>query len=48
MDPKQIEAIDVHVHVEVDGHGHLSLPDEFAEASAKYFKAGEKRPVSFE
>ena len=44
MDPNQLEAIDVHVHVEVDGHGHLSLPDEFAEASAKYFKAGEKRP----
>lgn len=39
-----IEAIDVHVHVEVDEHGHASLPADLAEAASKYFKANEQRP----
>src|SRR5258708_181366 len=38
-----VTAIDTHVHVESDGHGHCSLDDELLAASAKYFKAGENR-----
>ncbi len=43
LDLAALEAIDVHVHVESDGHGHLSLPEEFMEASAKYFGADQNR-----
>ncbi|TMR41374.1 amidohydrolase family protein [Actinomadura geliboluensis] len=43
LDLAALEAIDVHVHVEADGHGHLSLPEEFMEASAKYFGADQNR-----
>lgn len=45
MDPAKLDAIDVHVHVEADGHGHLSLPPEFIEASSAYFKADPERPT---
>ncbi|MFN2562976.1 MAG: amidohydrolase family protein [Jatrophihabitans sp.] len=38
-----IQALDVHVHVESDGHGHLSLDQELLDASAAYFKGGESR-----
>jgi uncharacterized protein len=38
-----LTAIDVHVHVEADAHGHLSLDDELLVASAAYFKSGEHR-----
>ena len=38
-----VEAIDTHVHVESDGHGHLSLDAELMDASAAYFKAGANR-----
>jgi predicted TIM-barrel fold metal-dependent hydrolase len=38
-----VDAIDVHVHVESDGHGHLSLDAELMDASAAYFKAGANR-----
>src|ERR1700753_44350 len=41
-------AIDVHVHVEVDGHGHHSLDDELMEASAKYFRASHDRTPTLE
>src|SRR6202050_3625267 len=41
-----LQGIDVHVHVESDGHGQLSLDDELLAASAKYFKAaGERAPT---
>ena len=36
-------AIDVHVHVEVDDHGHTALPQSFLDWSAKYFKSGGPR-----
>jgi uncharacterized protein len=36
-------AIDTHVHVEQDGHGHLSLDDELMDASQKYFRSGANR-----
>ncbi|MDT4914671.1 MAG: uncharacterized protein QOC66_3799 [Pseudonocardiales bacterium] len=43
IDPASVEAIDTHVHVESDSHGHLSLDAELMDASAKYFKAGDNR-----
>jgi uncharacterized protein len=43
MQVESLAAIDVHVHVEVDGHGHYSLDDELMDASAKYFRAGHDR-----
>ncbi|MBZ5739476.1 amidohydrolase family protein [Nocardioides mangrovi] len=43
MDVAAIRAIDVHVHVEADDHGHLSLDEELMEASAAYFKGSESR-----
>lgn len=39
IDVDSLVAIDVHTHVESDGHGHFSLDDELMDASAKYFKA---------
>ena len=43
IDVGAVRAIDVHVHVEQDGHGHLSLAQELMDASAAYFKGGEGR-----
>jgi predicted TIM-barrel fold metal-dependent hydrolase len=37
IDLESITAIDVHVHIEVDAHGHASLPDDLAAAAAAYF-----------
>ena len=45
---ESLSAIDVHVHIESDGHGHFSLDDELMEASAAYFKAGHDRTPSLE
>ena len=33
IDVDALEAIDVHVHIEVDGHGHSSLPPDLVEAA---------------
>ncbi|WP_019180922.1 4-hydroxyphenyl-beta-ketoacyl-CoA hydrolase [Microbacterium yannicii] len=44
IDLDAIEAIDVHVHIEVDGHGHASLPPDLVEAASKYFSADGPRP----
>jgi uncharacterized protein len=43
IDVDAVAAIDVHTHIEADGHGHLAMDDELLEASAKYFKAGHNR-----
>ena len=43
IDLDAVTAIDVHVHVESDGHGHLSLDEELMDASAAYFKGSENR-----
>lgn len=43
IDLDAITAIDVHVHVESDGHRHLSLDEELMDASAAYFKGSESR-----
>ncbi|MGA9750099.1 MAG: amidohydrolase family protein [Nocardioides sp.] len=40
-----LAALDVHVHVEIDDHGHPSLGPELMEASAAYFKAGHRTPT---
>jgi uncharacterized protein len=41
LDVSALLGIDVHVHVESDGHGHFSLDDQLLAASAKYFKAAD-------
>lgn len=43
IDIDAVSAIDVHVHVEQDAHGHLSLDDELMDASAAYFRGVENR-----
>src|SRR3954451_22985454 len=43
LDLQAVRAIDTHVHVESDGHGHHSLDEEMLAASAAYFKAGQNR-----
>ncbi len=43
IDLDAITALDVHVHVERDQHGHLSLDQELMDASAAYFKSAESR-----
>jgi predicted TIM-barrel fold metal-dependent hydrolase len=43
-----LAAIDVHVHVESDGHGRLSLDDELLTASAAYFKSDTDRSPTVE
>src|ERR1700746_1042266 len=48
MRTESLAAIDVHVHIEVDGHGHHSMDDELLAASAKYFRASPDRPPTLE
>src|SRR6202451_2511126 len=48
LDLSALQGIDVHVHVESDGHGRLSLDDELLAASAKYFKADNDRAPTVE
>lgn len=43
IDVAAVSAIDMHVHVEADGHGHTSLDEELMAASAAYFKSGQNR-----
>jgi predicted TIM-barrel fold metal-dependent hydrolase len=46
IDLDAVSALDVHVHVESDGHGHLALDQELLDASAAYFKGTESRTPS--
>ena len=48
MRTESLTAVDVHVHIESDGHGHFSLDDELMDASAKYFRADHDRTPSLE
>jgi hypothetical protein len=48
MRTESLTAVDVHVHIETDGHGHFSLDDELMDASAKYFRADHDRTPSLE
>lgn len=43
IDTATITALDVHTHVESDGHDHTSLDDELLAASADYFRAAVPR-----
>jgi len=43
IDPDALVAIDMHVHVEQDSGGILSLDDELMAASEKYFKSSDNR-----
>jgi predicted TIM-barrel fold metal-dependent hydrolase len=45
---ESLSAIDVHVHIESDGHGHFSLDSELMDASARYFRAGHERTPTLE
>jgi predicted TIM-barrel fold metal-dependent hydrolase len=45
VDLDRLSAIDVHVHVERDGHGRLSLDDELLDAAAAYFKGTPHHPT---
>ncbi len=40
IDFERIAAIDIHTHVEVDGHGQKAYDDELVEAVGHYFKRG--------
>jgi uncharacterized protein len=48
MDTGSLAAIDVHVHVESDGHGCYSMDDELLAASARYFRSDHDRAPSLE
>nr|BFD89597.1 4-hydroxyphenyl-beta-ketoacyl-CoA hydrolase [Kitasatospora sp. Xyl93] len=48
MNPADSIAIDFHVHVEQDAHGHLALDAELMDASAAYFKSGQDRTPTVE
>jgi len=48
MHAESLSAVDVHVHIESDGHGHFSLDDELMAASARYFGADHDRTPSLE
>lgn len=43
LDLESLVAIDVHTHVEQDGHGHFSMDQTLMDASAKYFKSDQNR-----
>jgi hypothetical protein len=45
MNLDDLVAIDVHVHVEQDLHGQLSMDDELLTAAAKYFKGEPHHPT---
>ena len=48
IDVDSLVAIDMHVHVEQDGHGCLALDQELLDASAKYFKSNADRTPTVE
>ncbi|QWF22397.1 amidohydrolase family protein [Nocardioides sp. LMS-CY] len=48
IDVDAIVALDVHTHVEADGHDHFALDDELLDASAKYFRSDDNRTPTVE
>jgi predicted TIM-barrel fold metal-dependent hydrolase len=44
IDVDALTAIDMHVHIEVDDHGHASLPSDLEEAASAYFSTDGPRP----
>jgi predicted TIM-barrel fold metal-dependent hydrolase len=45
LDLDALVAIDVHVHVEQDLHGHRSMDDQLLDAASKYFKGDPYHPT---
>jgi predicted TIM-barrel fold metal-dependent hydrolase len=45
LDLSSLTAIDVHVHVEQDAHGHLALDDELIAAAESYFRRAPDQPT---
>jgi predicted TIM-barrel fold metal-dependent hydrolase len=45
LDLDALDAIDVHVHVNADLHGHLALDEELGAAAAKYFRGDPYAPT---
>lgn len=45
IDIESIKALDMHVHIETDGHGHHSLPQHLIDAANSYFKVETQRPT---
>ncbi|MEW2386114.1 amidohydrolase family protein [Micromonospora sp. NPDC047707] len=48
IDLSAVRAIDTHVHVEADGHGHLALDGELLNASSEHFKVSDNRAPTIE
>jgi hypothetical protein len=48
IDLDSIVALDVHTHVESDGHEHFALDDQLLAASTKYFSSDDNRTPSVE
>jgi predicted TIM-barrel fold metal-dependent hydrolase len=48
IDVEKIDAIDVHVHIEQDHHGCISLDQELMDASAAYFRGSDNRTPTVE
>jgi predicted TIM-barrel fold metal-dependent hydrolase len=46
IDLAAVKAIDTHVHIESDGHGHFALDQELLDASAAYFRGEHDRAPS--
>ena len=44
LDLSALDAIDTHVHIEVDDHGHNALPQPLVDAASKHFKTDGPRP----
>jgi predicted TIM-barrel fold metal-dependent hydrolase len=44
IDVDAIDGVDMHVHIELDDHGHSSLPPQLVEAASRYFSADGPRP----
>lgn len=45
VDVDALQAIDMHVHIEIDDHGHHSLPEDLVAAASRYFRADGPRPA---
>lgn len=47
MNTNDLVAVDMHVHIESDGHGHTDMPENFREAARKHFGTSHE-PLSVE
>jgi predicted TIM-barrel fold metal-dependent hydrolase len=44
IDVSALTAVDTHVHIEIDDHGHHALPDDLVAAASRYFSTDGPRP----